>query len=81
LRKRGSSWALAAVPRWLSHVPAKEKGEFDWGDTKLLLPKDSPSHWNNILTQKQMVPNNEGDERVLMVNDLFQEFPVVLVSS
>jgi len=81
LRRHGSSWALAAVPRWLSHVPAKERGEFDWGDTKLLLPEDSPSHWNNILTQKQMVPNNEGDEQVLMVNDLFREFPVALVSS
>jgi (1->4)-alpha-D-glucan 1-alpha-D-glucosylmutase len=81
LRKNGNSSVLAAVPRWLSQVPVKAKGEFDWGDTRLLLPKDSPSQWNNILTQKQIAPQNEGDEQFLMVNDLFREFPVAFVSS
>jgi (1->4)-alpha-D-glucan 1-alpha-D-glucosylmutase len=81
VRKHGTSWALAAVPRWLSQVPAKEKGQFDWGDTTLLLPKNSPAQWNNIFTQKQIAPKNEGDGQVLMVNDLFREFPVAFVSS
>src|SRR3984893_2381165 len=42
LRRKGNAWALAAVPRWLSQVPARGKREFNWGDTSLTLPADSP---------------------------------------
>jgi (1->4)-alpha-D-glucan 1-alpha-D-glucosylmutase len=76
LRRQGTSWALAAVPRWLSQLQGNGKGTFDWGDTNLLLPADAPSHWNNILTRKPVVSANECGEPCIMVNDLFQEFPV-----
>jgi (1->4)-alpha-D-glucan 1-alpha-D-glucosylmutase len=76
LRKHGTSWALAAIPRWLSQVPAKAKREFDWGDTRLTLPSDSPAKWNSILTRTQSLSNSEAGGRQVMVSDLFQEFPV-----
>jgi (1->4)-alpha-D-glucan 1-alpha-D-glucosylmutase len=76
LRRHGNSWSLAAIPRWLSQVPTKGNREFDWGDTSLTLPSDSPGRWNSILTQTQLASKNEGAEQHLMVGDLFQEFPV-----
>ena len=76
LRRHDSSWSLAAIPRWLSQVPTKGTREFNWGDTRLTLPSDSPGRWNSILTQTQLASKNEGAEQHLMVSDLFQEFPV-----
>jgi (1->4)-alpha-D-glucan 1-alpha-D-glucosylmutase len=76
LRKHGASWVLAAIPRWLSQVPKKGSREFDWGDTKLSLPSDSPAEWGSILTNRQLLIRNEAGERHVMVNDLLREFPV-----
>lgn len=76
LRRKENSWALAAVPRWISQIPAKEKEEFDWGDTRLVLPPDSPAEWSNILTPTKVVSNNDGGEPHVRVKDLFQKFPV-----
>ena len=81
LRRQGTSWALAAVPRWLSQVPAKGKGEFNWGDTKIMLPSDSPAHWNNILTRTTLASKNEAADPHVMVDDLFQEFPVAFFNA
>ena len=75
VRKQGTSWALAAVPRWLSQVPTKANREFNWGDTRLTLPSDSPTEWNSILTRKQLSLKNEAGEQHVMVSDLFREFP------
>jgi (1->4)-alpha-D-glucan 1-alpha-D-glucosylmutase len=76
LRRQGSSWALAVVPRWLSQVPAKGKTEFSWGDTRLILPSDSPAEWKSVLTQTRLTLRSEAGEPDLMVDDLLQEFPV-----
>ena len=81
VRKHGTSWVLAAVPRWLSQVSAKGKGRFDWGDTRIVLPKDSPLPWNHILTQKQLTHGSDGGEPHLMVDDLFGEIPVALLNA
>jgi (1->4)-alpha-D-glucan 1-alpha-D-glucosylmutase len=81
LRKHENSWVLAAVPRWLSHVPANEKRALDWGDTRFILPGDSPSNWSNVLTYSGLLSKREGSEPSLMVNELFQEFPVAFYQS
>ena len=80
-RKQGTSWALAAVPRWPSQVAAKGKRQFDWGDTRLLLPKDFPLQWDHILTQKKLTNGSDGGEFHLMVDELFREFPVAFLSA
>jgi (1->4)-alpha-D-glucan 1-alpha-D-glucosylmutase len=88
VRRHENSYALAAIPRWLSQVPeqvpekgtAKRKGKFDWGDTRLILPAHSPAEWNNILTRSQLTAKNEAGEQHFMVNDLLQEFPVAFFS-
>jgi (1->4)-alpha-D-glucan 1-alpha-D-glucosylmutase len=76
LRRHGNSWSLVAIPLWLSQVPTKGTREFNWGDTTLILPFDSPGRWNSILTQTPLASKNEGAEQHLMVSDLFKEFPV-----
>jgi (1->4)-alpha-D-glucan 1-alpha-D-glucosylmutase len=76
LRRHGNSWALAAVPRWLSQVTAKGNRGFDWGDTKLKLPSDSPADWKSVLTQTQLTLRNDAGAPQLMAGDLLQEFPV-----
>ncbi len=81
LRKQGNLWVLVAIPRWLSHVSAKGKREFDWKDTRLNLPSDSPADWRNILTNVQLASSNEGSQQHLMVSDLFQEFPVAFLNA
>jgi len=81
LRKRGTAWVLAAVPKWLSQMPMKGKKEIDWLDTKLLLPKDSPPRWNNILTHGHLASKNDGSELHVMVSELFQNFPVAFIDA
>jgi len=76
LRRKENSWALAAVPRWLSQIPAKAQGEFDWGDTSLILPANSPAQWNSVLTPMQFATNQEAGEQRVMLSNLFQAFPV-----
>ena len=80
-RKHETSWVLAAIPRWPSQVPAKGKNQFNWGDTRLLLPKDSPLQWDQILTQKKLTTRSDGDEPHLMVDELFREIPVAFLNA
>jgi (1->4)-alpha-D-glucan 1-alpha-D-glucosylmutase len=81
LRKHESSWALAAVPRWLSQMPTKGKRETDWGNTRLVLPNGSPSVWSDILTQARLAAKCEENEPCVMVSDLFRDFPVAFLTA
>jgi len=76
LRRKESSWALAAVPRWLSQVPTTAEYQFDWGDTTLILPANSPAQWNSVLTPTQLATAQEAGEPRVMLSNLFQEFPI-----
>lgn len=78
VRKRGTSWALAAVPRWLSQVPTKASREFNWNDTRLTLPSGSPARWDSVLTGTQLALTNQAGEQHAMVSDLLRDFPVAL---
>jgi (1->4)-alpha-D-glucan 1-alpha-D-glucosylmutase len=80
VRRLGNSWALAAIPRWLSQVPTKGKREFNWGDTSLLLPPGFPSKWNSILSRRQLGSKGDRGEQHLMVHDLFADFPVAFLN-
>jgi (1->4)-alpha-D-glucan 1-alpha-D-glucosylmutase len=83
VRRRGTLWVAAAVPRWTSQVPTpadRKRAAFNWKDTRLLLPPGSPSSWNNVLTGTQPYSQRDRDAH-LTANDLFSEFPVALISS
>jgi (1->4)-alpha-D-glucan 1-alpha-D-glucosylmutase len=79
LRRRGDAWALVAVPRWLSQVgpTGRRVRDLDWDDTRLILPVESPAHWNNVLARKHAASTGEGGPS-LRIGELFGEFPVAL---
>jgi (1->4)-alpha-D-glucan 1-alpha-D-glucosylmutase len=81
LRKRGRECVLVAVPRWLSFRPELSPegtmANLDWCDTRIILPPESPSEWNNILV-RETVSSKAAQECGLKVNDLFARFPVAL---
>ena len=81
VRRRGDSWAVAAIPRWLSQVPVKAKGQFNWEDTKITLPSDSPAKWKDILMSTQVRSKSEAGQPRLMVGDLFQKIPVAFFNA
>ena len=80
VRRRGMAWALAAIPRWRSHVATIAGGsakDLDWRDTRIILPAGSPVRWNNILGRNAAsLKTVDSGEPSLMVHDLFREFPV-----
>jgi len=78
IRKKEHSFVLAAFPRWLSQLPAKGSGGFEWGDTMLSLPADAPAEWDSILMRGKLSSKREAEQRHLLATDLFREFPVGL---
>ena len=76
IRKRGNSFVLAAVPRWLSTVPAKGNGVFDWSDTAIAVPGNFPSESSSILTRRKLSLKKEAGQQRVMASDLFQDFTV-----
>jgi (1->4)-alpha-D-glucan 1-alpha-D-glucosylmutase len=82
-RRQETQWVLAAAPRWISQIPATRVGkrnEFNWGDTRLVLPSGTPSLWNSILTSEPVASRAEGSEGSVKASDLFRDLPVALVS-
>ena len=81
LRRHENSWAFAAFPRWLSQVPANGKQTWDWGDTRITLPADSPIDWQNVLTPAQFSLQEDDAGKQILARDLFQEFPVAFFAA
>jgi (1->4)-alpha-D-glucan 1-alpha-D-glucosylmutase len=84
MRRTPNASVLVVVPRWLSTVRSKPEGEpfnFDWCDTRVLLPPDSPQQWKNILSPVELSVSLSGGEPSVMAQDLFQDFPVAFLQS
>jgi (1->4)-alpha-D-glucan 1-alpha-D-glucosylmutase len=82
-RRHGVSWVLAAAPRWISQVPAareRNQTEFNWGDTRLVMPAGAPSLWESSLTSQQVPSFADGGEGYVKASDLFCDLPVALIS-
>ncbi len=79
-RRCGGKWALAVVPRLTARlVPA---GKFPlgpvWGQSRLLLPRNAPRNWHNVLTGEE-IDLEEG--RRLAVSEILRTFPVALMTN
>jgi (1->4)-alpha-D-glucan 1-alpha-D-glucosylmutase len=82
LRRTDDSSVLVAVPRWLSKVGSKmETFSFDWCDTRVLLNRQTPQRWKNILEPGELSVSSRGEETCLMAQDLFQGFPVAFLEA
>jgi (1->4)-alpha-D-glucan 1-alpha-D-glucosylmutase len=80
LRRRGSDFVLIAAPRWLSQIPRKNQ-QFDWCDTRLLLPNGSPAEWSNLLGRGHVSTQHANGEFCISVNDLLRDFAVAFLHS
>jgi (1->4)-alpha-D-glucan 1-alpha-D-glucosylmutase len=91
-RRHESDWALVVVPRWLARDRTSDKtsngseggvrgGEARWRGTAVVLPKNAPEGWSNVLTGARSKAHIADGQAVLDVKDLLGDFPVALLSS
>jgi len=72
-RKLGQSWAITVTPRFSKQL-AEEQHQ--WKEAFLLLPKEAPQQWENVLTGERLkVPGN------ISLEELFSKFPVAFLLS
>jgi (1->4)-alpha-D-glucan 1-alpha-D-glucosylmutase len=79
LRRRPTSSVLVVFPRWLAEVAEKsdpEAGNIDWCDSRVVLPAQSPTHWESALSSGKLQTDSREGESSLMLSDLFKDFPV-----
>jgi (1->4)-alpha-D-glucan 1-alpha-D-glucosylmutase len=81
-RCKGSVWALLVVPRLVTQLVAI--GELPlgktWGSSCLLLPREAPGGWHNVLTGETVtVFSSEMENRALYLHEIFRYFPVALL--
>ncbi|MGC2065757.1 MAG: malto-oligosyltrehalose synthase [Candidatus Acidiferrales bacterium] len=83
-RRKGATWTLTIVPRWLAqaHAPMKweRMAEF-WRDTRIMLPANSPSRWKNILSGGVVETSSKPKSCSLRVEQALENFPVACLSA
>jgi (1->4)-alpha-D-glucan 1-alpha-D-glucosylmutase len=84
-RSKNGQWCLTAVPRLTTKLaPAGRMplGKTVWHDTSLHLPAKAPRSWRNVLTGEALsVTAGTDGERVLMLSEVFKQFPVALLDA
>jgi (1->4)-alpha-D-glucan 1-alpha-D-glucosylmutase len=81
----GVQWCVVAVPLQMVSVMKPQAAlcvQDVWGDTRIVLPTDAPTGWQNIFTQTNYAAGatDDAQSRVLSANDLFAAFPVCLLA-
>jgi len=78
-RYHDKQWAVTVAPRFFTALCNEGElpfGQQTWGDTSIILPKDSPTWWEDAITQRSI----EGNE-TLPVGNIIRHFPVALIMS
>jgi (1->4)-alpha-D-glucan 1-alpha-D-glucosylmutase len=78
-------WCIVVAPLQLATVMKPQDAlnlQGVWGDTRIVLPADSPAEWQNILTQQNHSSSvtEDGQSRVILANDLLGAFPAGLLA-
>jgi len=77
-RKYKDRYVVIAVPLGLATISkAEEIVEFNWLDTQIILPKEFPTSWRNIITEKDEVKDILNEN--FLVNQLFGELQIGLI--
>jgi (1->4)-alpha-D-glucan 1-alpha-D-glucosylmutase len=82
-RRRGSEWALAAVPRLLAKLIEPDTlpiGGDTWGQSILTLPNEAPQRWLHVLTGENLSSIAVKGERRLELKAVFHSFPLALLT-
>ncbi|RJR51314.1 MAG: malto-oligosyltrehalose synthase [Desulfobacteraceae bacterium] len=84
MRRLENSWALVAVPRLLTSVTSEgvlPLGRTCWGDTAVVLPSGVPEAWDDAVGGGVRRFEGSAAGRRVAVGDLFDAFPVSLLTS
>jgi (1->4)-alpha-D-glucan 1-alpha-D-glucosylmutase len=77
--KLTSSDAMAAFERSGARAALPT---FDWGDTRIELPVEASSVWNNAFTkQRHIATEDSGKRQILPIADVLHDFPIALLYS
>jgi (1->4)-alpha-D-glucan 1-alpha-D-glucosylmutase len=84
-RRQGSRWVLTIVPRCVAALIAHDRLAFEpgtWDDSGIALPEDAPSRWRDLLSGADLVARAaSGQPPTLAADDLFQAFPVAMLTN
>ncbi len=77
-RCHGGRWALAVVPRLTTRLVPADKFPLGtvWGRGRLLLSRNAPHRWRNILTGEEI---DMQEETGLAISEVLRTFPVALM--
>jgi len=82
VRRYGKRWVLVAIPRLLTRlveVGTLPLGQRVWRQDALLLPKDAPESWLQVLTRETI--NISPATKEMPLSSIFSTFPVALLVS
>jgi malto-oligosyltrehalose synthase/4-alpha-glucanotransferase len=77
-RQLNQTWYISIVPLGLANICKEQKTDItkiDWKHTRILLPKEAPQTWKNILDSS----SGNVKEDSIEVSDLFTSFPYALL--
>lgn len=81
MRRHRGDWGAVIVPRFTTRLTTNPNAGIDpkvWEDTRVILPKDAPAYWANVLSDEQTQATTDGE---LLVRDVLRSFPVALLSN
>ena len=76
-RRYGNAWAITIAPRLLTALMKEGEYPFSqqvWDDTRVVLPKGTPTLWKDIITGEAIK-----SEETLPINETLKHFPVALL--
>lgn len=75
-RQNDNNWYIIAIPLHLGQINADSNhpGDIDWGNTQIILPKDAPIKWDNLLSGKSSAYTDH-----ITVDSIFKTFPLALL--
>lgn len=80
LRRTADKSVLVALPRWASQIRRRDE-QFDWCDTRLILPKDGAGVWNDVFTAAPASAQERDGQSCLLMDELLRDFPVAFLHS
>jgi (1->4)-alpha-D-glucan 1-alpha-D-glucosylmutase len=82
-RRRGNTWMMTIVPRWLARSkasPALTRLQKFWRGSHIALPENAPQTWLNVLTGETVETTRQRGAPALSLPDVFKDLPVAVLS-
>src|SRR5277367_522053 len=82
-RRRGNTWIMTIVPRWLARAKASAaliRFQKFWHGSHIALPENSPESWVNVLTGEAVETSRLRRAPTLSLPDVFKDLPVAVLS-